>query len=688
MSFIGKNISLNTLKQNGLSAAPTSPVEGMIYYDDGTTNTEGLYIYRDSAWEFVGTKIDSQKLNPLDADPGSPIQGQFFYSDGTSRSEGLYVYDGTQWKTVGSGSSGINYIENNDAEGGTTGWSTYNDSSEVPVDGTGGSASILFTASSSSPLRGTKSFLIEKNGAASRQGEGISYDFSIEDADKGQLAAVSFDYSVTADYSTDNIKVYLYDVTNSRLINLVEAGVEAKSPAGKYLGYGTFSGGSTSYRVLVHIGSNDTDDYDIKIDNFRVGPADSKMLTNNNDVYFLGRGSTTGSITSDVTPIGFTTVTDTHDAYSTDTFTAPESGYYLINISVRLGTADDASTGVFVNGVQKQKIISHLIESTTSEVGSATLYLEAGDDVTFIKGSGNNTVTDDALNTWLSIIKIGKSLNESDSSGRTVYVSGQGSTTGAVTSDVTPIGFTEVTDTHGAWSGDQFTAPESGIYQVSSMVRLITPDDGSIDIYKNGSVYKQLIQTLSEDSSSGSGSTSIELQKGDVLELRKGSGNSTINNDIRRTWIDITKIAELPDVIQPNFKKFQTKILTSDVTSNGDISDFQFDNLTIGKTYEVKGQLLYQSTASGEATFEIKYNDAASDAGNVYGRHIKYTDSSSGSENEMYYPSVVFTATTTSLYIRAQSSFSSTRKLLGNGLRTESYITLVEHNNYTEVDTF
>lgn len=680
MSFIGKNISLNTLKQNGLSAAPTSPVEGMIYYDDGTTNTEGLYIYRDSAWEFVGTKIDSQKLNPLNADPGSPIQGQFFYSDGTSRSEGLYVYDGTQWKTVGSGSSGINYIENNDAEGGTTGWSTYNDSSEVPVDGTGGSASILFTASSSSPLRGTKSFLIEKNGAASRQGEGISYDFSIEDADKGQLAAVSFDYSVTADYSTDNIKVYLYDVTNSRLINLVEAGIEAKSPAGKYLGYGTFSGGSTSYRVMVHIGSNDTNDYDIKIDNFRVGPADSKMLTNNNDVYFLGRGSTTGSITSDVTPIGFTTVTDTHDAYSTDTFTAPESGYYLINISVRLGTADDASTGVFVNGVQKQKIISHLIESTTSEVGSATLYLEAGDDVTFIKGSGNNTVTDDALNTWLSIIKIGKSLNESDSSGRTVTVEGAGNAGEAITANTESIPFIEQQDTHSAWDGSEFTVPESGIYSLSGGIFITANNSGNLALYVNGIKEKEIgPQNISNVRKVFT--VTYQATKGEVLSIRTSVG-FTLSNLATHHHINITKIAELPDVIQPNFTKHQTKILTSDVATNGtDLSDLTFSNLTVGKTYRISG--LFQLDAFDNNTTFVTYRSGASNTGTVYGASVS-TNGAGTNHRINLAVNTLFVAESANLYFYKGGS----KNVKGDGTRIQTHVTLEELPAHTEVDTF
>jgi hypothetical protein len=692
MSFIGKNISLNTLKQNGLSAAPTSPVEGMIYYDDGTTNTEGLYIYRDSAWEFVGTKIDSQKLNPLDADPGSPIQGQFFYSDGTSRSEGLYVYDGTQWKTVGSGSSGINYIENNDAEGGTTGWSTYNDSSEVPVDGTGGSASILFTASSSSPLRGTKSFLIEKNGAASRQGEGISYDFSIDDADKGQLAAVSFDYSVTADYSTDNIKVYLYDVTNSRLINLVEAGVEAKSPAGKYLGYATFSGGSTSYRVLVHIGSNDTDDYDIKIDNFRVGPAETSAI---GDIGFhyveTFDGSSNGSTNNKIPTVdsftedgagileiestsanGFS-VTARKDCLVTATYTDAFSSLGYIGWSLN---SNQLTTSIQSITQADRKALTYLTPINAGGSVTVSIPLKAGDVLRPHNDGASGAVG--GVRRVISILAQ-PDLKASDSSGRTVYVLGRGSTTGSVTSDVTPIDFTNIIDTHAAWSSGTFTAPEGGIYSISSAVRLGTADDGNIDIYINGTRTQKIGLTIVESTTGEVGSATLQLQKGDELQLRKGSGNSSISDDAVNTWINITKIAELPDVIQPNFTKWQTKTLSSNVLSNvTDIVDLRFQNLVIGNTYKVTMNPYFSGSNGGGMLLEAVHNGST-----IARARREGGPGDSGFEYSQFSRSHIFTATATTLTFNSTEFGPEGQILLG-----DTQVTLEELPAHTEVDTF
>jgi len=97
--------------------------------------------------------------------PATPSSGKgkvYFKSDGF-----LYQLndDGTETK-VGAGSGGINYISNPDFESTTTGWAVYADAAATtPVDGTGGSANITLTRSTSSPLRGTANGLITKDAA-------------------------------------------------------------------------------------------------------------------------------------------------------------------------------------------------------------------------------------------------------------------------------------------------------------------------------------------------------------------------------------------------------------------------------------------------------------------------------------------------------------------------------------------
>ena len=53
MAYIGKSPSVKRIRHNPQSTAPSNPTEGDVYYDDGSTNTEGLYVYKNAAWELL-----------------------------------------------------------------------------------------------------------------------------------------------------------------------------------------------------------------------------------------------------------------------------------------------------------------------------------------------------------------------------------------------------------------------------------------------------------------------------------------------------------------------------------------------------------------------------------------------------------------------------------------------------------
>lgn len=176
----------------------------------------------------------------------------------------------TNWELLGAGgASGINYIENNAAEVGTTGWATYADAAgAAPVDGTGGSATVTFTTTTSTPLRGNASFLITKD-AANRQGEGASYDFVIDEADKSKVLAISFDYSTSANFANDDVVVYIYDKDNTSLITPVS--IDLKAGSGTF--QTTFSATTADdYRLILHVSSTNANAYTVKLDNVIVGP--------------------------------------------------------------------------------------------------------------------------------------------------------------------------------------------------------------------------------------------------------------------------------------------------------------------------------------------------------------------------------------------------------------------------------
>lgn len=218
--------------------------------------------------------IDVATLDGQGSTPSSPSAGFYkLYVDDTTSKLQLLDSSGTV-TTVGSGAGGgINYIENPDAEAATTGWATYADAAgSSPVDGTGGSPNVTWTRSTSSPLRGLASFLLTKD-AADRQGEGASYDFTIDSADQAKVMQLTFDYAVASGtYATGDVAIYIYDVTNAQVIQpsayqVENVGVNSTAR----LTFQTASN-STSYRLCFHVASTSSSAYSLKFDNIQLGP--------------------------------------------------------------------------------------------------------------------------------------------------------------------------------------------------------------------------------------------------------------------------------------------------------------------------------------------------------------------------------------------------------------------------------
>lgn len=172
----------------------------------------------------------------------------------------------------GSGSGEINYITNGDFETGlTTGWATYDDGAvAAPVNGTAGSSSTLtLSANTTTPLRGSYDFKVAKS-AADSQGEGFSYDFTLAVPDKSKKLKVQFDVvSTDANYTSGDVVVYVYDVTNSVLITPGSTSLPKMSGTHQI----TFdSTTSTSYRLIFHWAVTTATAVSLYFDSFVVGP--------------------------------------------------------------------------------------------------------------------------------------------------------------------------------------------------------------------------------------------------------------------------------------------------------------------------------------------------------------------------------------------------------------------------------
>jgi len=142
-----------------------------------------------------------------------------------------------------------------------------------PIDGTGGIITgVTFTRNISTPLVGSASFDLNKDGN-SREGTGISTDFVINTLDKGQTLQISFAYSGSSGMilgSLSDVKVFIYDITNSTLIPVTPVSTIAGpvNTAKTFVGRFISSSNSNNYRLILHIATQNATSWDLLLDNF------------------------------------------------------------------------------------------------------------------------------------------------------------------------------------------------------------------------------------------------------------------------------------------------------------------------------------------------------------------------------------------------------------------------------------
>ena len=234
--------------------------------------------------------------------PASPTSGKLRVYAKTDNK--LYKKDSSgieQQVGSGSGAGGINYISNADFEDGTiTGWATYADvAGATPVDGTGGSPTVTFASTSTTPLRGTFSGLFTKD-AANRQGEGFSYDFTLSAADVAKTLQITFDSTVSSGtFASGDLTVYVYDVTNSVLITPSSVNVPTGLASQYSLCFQTTT--STSYRLIFHVASTSASAYTLRFDQVSISPIVRPMVAGRSDWQTY---TPTGTMTTNTTYTG------------------------------------------------------------------------------------------------------------------------------------------------------------------------------------------------------------------------------------------------------------------------------------------------------------------------------------------------------------------------------------------------
>jgi hypothetical protein len=155
---------------------------------------------------------------------------------------------------IGSSNGGSNsikeYITNPSAQLNTNGWVTFADApGTIPVDGTGGTSTLTWTRYTTSPLIGTTADFLLTHTAANEQGMGVSSDYTIEQNDRNKVLGINFSTLLNSGtYTANDIQVFVYDVTNSVLLNGQQA-ISLSSPTA------TTGGVVATATVSPHVGS-------------------------------------------------------------------------------------------------------------------------------------------------------------------------------------------------------------------------------------------------------------------------------------------------------------------------------------------------------------------------------------------------------------------------------------------------
>lgn len=444
---------------------------------------------------------------------------------------------------AGGGSSGINYVNNPDFEINTAGWAAYADAAGAsPVDGTGGSPDVTITRTTSSPLRKTASGLITKD-AANRQGNGVSYDFTIDVAQKGRALSVLFDYIVgsgtfvAGDASSDgDITVYVYDVTNGVLIPLSDRKLYSNSStlSSKFIGMFQTAPDSTSYRLILHCASTSASAYTLKIDEVQVAPLGSfpAAVVTDWQSYtptFTGFGTVSTSNIRWRRNGENVEIVGTFESVSATGVEARLSLPNGLNSSSSISTLEFAGgTSGNGNAVAGRRLIP-LIEPSKS-------YLTFGydDNSTNVlsKTTGNaiasGTITL-GINATVPIAGWGNAIQFafSGDDGRVIVAKYFG-VVSATASTSAPIQWnTKEYDTHNCvttGSGWRFTSPLSAWYEYTAAFRQ-TSGNTYAYTYKNGVVYERLRFLANDVTSPVTGK--IYLKAGEYFDIRTADSVTT-----------------------------------------------------------------------------------------------------------------------------------------------------------------
>jgi hypothetical protein len=599
---------------------------------------------------FLTTQTNAATMSQI-----SPITttGDMIYSSSGTTNSRLAIGSANQvlksvngvptWSTFSN--NGINYIASNpDAEVDTAGWATYADAAQnTPVNGTAGSANITWTRTTSTPLRGTGSFLYTRT-AANRQGEGVSFDFTIDQADRSQPLSISFDYSVASgtfvaadgitaplnDGTTSqnagmsDLEVFMYDVTNSVLIPVTPQVLTSTSTtSANFKGRFQAASNSSSYRLILHTARSTAVAFTMEFDNFFVGPqavnygaAMSDWSTTDRTFTITGFGTVANQTVSSRRSGDMLEVTG---SFTCGTPTAVTATINLAGLSI-----DTTKMGAVSQRIGE---VDRLLNAANSFPGTSTgpypvIYDGSTATTVFLgnqasgyaytKQLGNDKFSaSENVKFWFRVPISGWSSNvqmSNDTETRVTAALATGNPASTTSGNVIILP-TVSFDTHGAYNAStgRYTVPVSGIWEVSQQMAGAT-GGVNITIYKNAASTLRIGCTqLTNLNAAGSGL--VRCVAGDILDIRP---DGTIDPD-GNSWVAF-KLLTGPSAIASTEKVFLQYTGNAGTAITAGVTNLDWSTKVVdshsawsGTTFTAPRAGMYRFTGIVRATADVNW---------------------------------------------------------------------------------
>lgn len=468
----------------------------------------------------------------------------------------------------GGSGEGINFILNSNFKENLDNTTLYNDSAAIPVDGSGGTNSLLAISRTivSSELLGEVASLKLSKSAGNAEGEGSSSDIKITPRYKNTLLPISFNYKTTADYKNGDIKVYAYDVDNSLLIGLIENDQDGdllyhNGDGTTFTGYFKTTD-SLNYKLLLHVATTNVDAYDVIIDDLKLAPSE-KIPTSitKEQIYTISQAqdsmsSTGGQVrfnlgTATVENEGESIIEVIDDASNSRTiFQALRDCTVVVSGSGTINTAGYEVT-FYKNGILLPTHGGSTYTAVRQSQGSVSISLKAGEYFSFgVEGDSlNSAVSNVASLNFKATTTYNATISTTEFLNKNAIVEARGNANQTMTANSTDVPFVTSRDDLNLWDGSGYTAPADIFLSYSGSIALNVNSNFVIYSYINGA----------QNESHGVTGTSISarnfngkvfLKKHQRLSFRINSSDQLTNNGASHFLKIVTSGATAESVIK------------------------------------------------------------------------------------------------------------------------------------------